>query len=62
MEPIQLAAVLAAVVLVASMISVELGLSVALIELGLGVVIGNVSVSIPTRTGLCSSRASPRSS
>jgi Kef-type K+ transport system membrane component KefB len=42
MEPLQLAAVLAAVVVVASMISVELGLSVALIELGLGVVVGNV--------------------
>jgi Kef-type K+ transport system membrane component KefB len=42
MEPVQLAAVLAAVVVAASMISVELGLSVALIELGLGVVVGNV--------------------
>jgi Kef-type K+ transport system membrane component KefB len=42
MEPIQLAAVLAAVVVAASMISVELGLSVALIELGLGVVVGNL--------------------
>jgi Kef-type K+ transport system membrane component KefB len=42
MEPLQLAAVLAAVVVLASMISVELGLSVALIELGLGVVVGNV--------------------
>jgi Kef-type K+ transport system membrane component KefB len=42
MEPVQLAAVLAAVVVIASMISVELGLSVALIELGLGVVVGNV--------------------
>ena len=40
--PIQLAAVLAATVVLASMISVELGLSVALIELGLGVVVGNV--------------------
>jgi Kef-type K+ transport system membrane component KefB len=42
MEPVQLAAVLAAVVVAASMISVELGLSVALIELGLGVVVGNL--------------------
>jgi Kef-type K+ transport system membrane component KefB len=41
-EPIQLAAVLAAVVLVASMASVELGVTVALIELTLGIVAGNV--------------------
>jgi Kef-type K+ transport system membrane component KefB len=41
-EPIQLAAVLAAVVLVASMASVELGVTVALVELTLGVVAGNV--------------------
>jgi hypothetical protein len=41
-EPIQLAAFLAAVVLVASMASVELGVTVALIELTLGVVAGNV--------------------
>ena len=41
MEPIQLAAVLAGVVLVASIISVELGITVALIELTLGVVVGN---------------------
>jgi len=41
-EPIQLAAVLAAVVLVASIASVELGVTVALIELTLGVVAGNV--------------------
>ena len=41
MEPIQLAAVLAAVVLVASMLSVELGVTVALVELTLGVVAGN---------------------
>src|SRR6266480_678981 len=40
-EPIQLAAVLAAVVLVASMLSVELGVTVALVELTLGVVAGN---------------------
>ena len=42
MEPIQLAAVLAAVVVVASIVSVELGVTVALIELTLGVVVGNV--------------------
>ena len=42
MEPVQLAAILAAVVVLASMISVELGLAVALIELGLGVVVGNL--------------------
>src|SRR6266545_6795106 len=42
MDPVQLAAVLAAVVVVASMLSVELGISVALLELGLGVVVGNV--------------------
>jgi Kef-type K+ transport system membrane component KefB len=42
MEPVHLAAILAAVVLVASMLSVELGVAVALFELGLGVVVGNV--------------------
>lgn len=42
MEPTQLAAVLAAVVLVASVVSVELGITVALIELTLGVAIGSV--------------------
>jgi Kef-type K+ transport system membrane component KefB len=42
MEPVQLAAILAAVVLVASMLSVELGIAVALFELALGVVVGNV--------------------
>jgi Kef-type K+ transport system membrane component KefB len=41
-DPVQLAAILAVTVVVASMISVEVGLSVALIELGLGVVVGNV--------------------
>jgi len=40
-SPLQLAAVLAAVVLVASIVSVELGVTVALIELTLGVVVGN---------------------
>ena len=42
MSPIQLAAVLGGVVLVASMLSVELGITVALIELTLGVVVGNI--------------------
>lgn len=41
MEPVQLAAVLAAVVLAASMISVELGITAALVELTLGIVVGN---------------------
>jgi hypothetical protein len=39
MEPVQLAAILAAVVVLASMLSVELGIAVALFELGLGVVV-----------------------
>ena len=42
MEPVQLAAVLAGAVLVASVVSVEVGISVALIELGLGIALGNV--------------------
>jgi Kef-type K+ transport system membrane component KefB len=42
MDSVQLAAVLAAAVVLASMISVEIGLSVALLELALGVVFGNV--------------------
>jgi Kef-type K+ transport system membrane component KefB len=42
MEPVQLAAILAAVVVLASMLSVELGIAVALLELGLGVVVGNL--------------------
>jgi Kef-type K+ transport system membrane component KefB len=41
-EPVQLAAILAAVVVVASLVSVELGVTVALVELTLGVVVGNV--------------------
>jgi hypothetical protein len=40
MSPVELAALLAVVVVVASMISVEVGISVALIELALGVVVG----------------------
>lgn len=42
MSPVQLAAVLGAVVLVASMLSIELGVTVALLELTLGVIAGNV--------------------
>jgi Kef-type K+ transport system membrane component KefB len=41
MEPIQLAAILAGAVLLASMVSVEIGISVALIELALGIALGN---------------------
>jgi Kef-type K+ transport system membrane component KefB len=41
-SPNQLAALLAALVLLASMLSVQLGISVALVELGLGVVAGNL--------------------
>jgi Kef-type K+ transport system membrane component KefB len=41
-DSVQLAAVLAAVVLIASVISVELGVTVALLELTLGVAAGNV--------------------
>ena len=42
MDSFQLAAVLAAVVLIASVLSVELGITVALLELTLGVVAGNL--------------------
>ncbi|MDP9292881.1 MAG: cation:proton antiporter [Actinomycetota bacterium] len=42
MEPVQLAAVLAVLVVGASMLSVELGISVALLELALGVAAGNL--------------------
>ena len=42
MSPIQLAAVLGGIVLLASILSVELGITVALIELTLGVIFGNV--------------------
>jgi Kef-type K+ transport system membrane component KefB len=41
-EPVQLAAVLAAAVVLASVLSVEAGIAVALFELGLGVAVGNV--------------------
>ncbi|MDX6544351.1 MAG: hypothetical protein QOG02_125 [Gaiellales bacterium] len=42
MDAVQLAAVLAAVVLLASIVSVELGVTVALLELTLGVAAGNI--------------------
>ena len=42
MEPVQLAAVLAAAALLASVLSVEVGLAVALFELGLGIALGNI--------------------
>jgi Sodium/hydrogen exchanger family len=42
MEPVQLAAILSAAVLLASIVSVELGISVALVELAFGVGLGNV--------------------
>ena len=42
MEPVQLAAILGAAVLLASMFSVELGISVALLELAFGVLLGNI--------------------
>jgi len=41
-SPVQLAAVLGAVILGASMLSVELGVTVALLELALGVAVGNL--------------------
>jgi hypothetical protein len=47
MTPVELAAVLAATVVLASMLSVELGISVALLELGLGVLVGNAFSSRP---------------
>ena len=42
MSAVGLAAVLAGVIVLASVLSVELGISVALLELGLGVVVGNL--------------------
>src|SRR5215472_17162716 len=52
MEPVQLAAILAGAVLVASMVSVEIGVSVALIELTFGVVLGNVFKLDPDQSWL----------
>ena len=42
MSPVQLAAVLGAVVLIASMLSIELGITVALLDLTVGVIAGIV--------------------
>jgi hypothetical protein len=42
MSAVELAAVLAVAVVVASVISLEVGISVALLELGLGVIAGNL--------------------
>ena len=50
MEPVQLAAVLAGLVLLASMLSVELGMSVALIELALGVAVAGNLFGLDTNT------------
>jgi len=52
MEPVQLAAILAGAILVASMVSVEAGISVALIELTLGIALGNVFSLNPNATWL----------
>jgi Kef-type K+ transport system membrane component KefB len=49
MSDIAVAAVLAAAILVASMVSVEIGISVALIELFAGVVVGNaLNIDVPS--------------
>ena len=49
MSDIAIAAVLAATILLASMVSVEVGISVALIELGAGFVVGNaLSIDVPS--------------
>ena len=48
MSDIAVAAVLAATILLASMVSVEVGISVALIELFAGVVVGNaLNLDVP---------------
>jgi hypothetical protein len=60
-SPVQLAAALGGVVLLASMLSVELGITVALLELTLGVIVGNV-FHLHTRTGSTSSQSSAPSS
>ena len=61
MEPVQLAAILAGAVLIASMVSVEAGISVALIELALGVVLGNVFNLDPNASWLAFIAGSRRS-
>jgi Kef-type K+ transport system membrane component KefB len=50
--PVELAAVLSATVVVASVLSVELGISVALLELALGVVVGNAFALDPNTSWL----------
>jgi hypothetical protein len=50
---VELAAILSATVVVASMISVEVGISVALIELSLGIALGN---TFSVETGLSTTR------
>ena len=60
-DPFQLAAVLAAVVLLASVLSVELGVTVALLELTLGVIAGNLFIFRP-KSGWTSSPSSRPSS
>src|SRR5438445_6455819 len=52
MEPVQLAAIAAAAVLLASMVSVEIGISVALVELALGVALGNTFNLDPSESWL----------
>jgi len=52
MEPVQLAAILAAAVLLASMVSVHIGVSVALIELALGVLLGSAFKLDPDQSWL----------
>jgi Kef-type K+ transport system membrane component KefB len=52
MDSVQLAAILAGAVLVASITSVEVGVSVALIELALGVVLGNTFSLNPDQSWL----------
>ena len=61
MEPVQLAAILAGAMLLASMVSVEVGISVALIELALGIVLGNVFNLDPNASWLTFIAGSPRS-
>ena len=51
MEPVQLAALLVGIILVASIISVELGVTVALIELSLGILAGN-ALDLPSQDWL----------
>ncbi len=52
MEPVQLAAILVGVALLASMVSVQIGVSVALIELAFGIGLGNVFNLNPNQSWL----------